>query len=70
MKVSQIVHQIVGAKPSPTVSHCLHSWLKLKDHGFEIYYWNDDRLEIFLEKYHGFAGIILTRRQVIPHRLQ
>ena len=55
MKVSQIVHQIVGAKPSPTVSHCLHSWLKLKDHGFEIYYWNDDRLEIFLEKYYGFA---------------
>lgn len=55
MKVSQIVHQIVGAKPSQTVSHCLHSWLKIKDHGFEIYYWDDDRLEIFLEKYYGFA---------------
>jgi hypothetical protein len=52
--VPKIIHRIVGRKPSPLVTHCINSWEKVKDYGFEIRIWTDPLLEEFMAKEYPF----------------
>ncbi|AIM35471.1 hypothetical protein KO02_01450 [Sphingobacterium sp. ML3W] len=47
--IPKILHQIVGKKSSDLVKECMESWRKLTNYGFEIKYWDDDKLLELIE---------------------
>ncbi|WP_214229599.1 glycosyltransferase [Pedobacter sp. B4-66] len=50
-----IIHQIVGPNTNPVIDHCLKSWEELKDAGFEIRVWDDEKLHQFIDENFDFA---------------
>lgn len=53
--VPQLIHQIVGKKPSKLAQICLKSWQALENRGFEIVYWDDDMLKEFIGEHYPFS---------------
>lgn len=61
--VPQLIHQIVGKKPSKLARICLQSWKPLESKGFEIIYWDDEMLEEFIgEHYSSSLQAFLSAR--------
>jgi mannosyltransferase OCH1-like enzyme len=51
----KIIHHIIGRSQTDLIKKCLHSWSVLKDDGFEILLWTDDKLEEFIALNFPFA---------------